>query len=325
MLQNHSALTLTHICLGICTRQRPILLTQCLESIQDLDLPDYSHLNIVIVDNDDTPSAKGLVEDFQRANPLLADVYYLHEKRPGIACARNAICRHARLHLADWIVMLDDDQRVPHTWLVDMFKAQFDTGADVVKSAVTYHYPDPLPRWAFPKTKPHKWRIDAEMAGTNGVMFSAALVDPRDFNLSFREIYNFSSGEDRDFFKRASLAGAKIVYTPNATAIETMPPSKLSFFAQIGREFCQNWVNIQQDMRFHGAARTAARKSMQVFLLMTYGALLTLFCPASFALSPKKGRKQLLKGAKRMAKAFGLIAGMFSATRPKMYRTIHGY
>lgn len=324
MLQNHSALTLTHICFGICTRQRPILLTQCLESIADLDMPDHSHLAIVIVDNDDTPSAQGLVEDFQRANPT-HDVYYLHEKRTGIAIARNAILRHARQHLSDWIVMLDDDQRVPHSWLVDMFKAQHDTGADVVKSAVTYHYPDPLPRWAFPRTEPHRWKLDAKVTATNGVLFSAALIDPRDYNLSFREIYNFSGGEDCDFFKRASIAGAKIVHTPNATAIEIMPPSKLGFWAQARRHFHQGWNGAQRNVLFHGPIKSAIRNITKATRLILRGAISLLLCPALFVLSPQKGRRQLLKGTEKVARASGLIAGMLRKSGPAAYRTIHGY
>lgn len=324
MLQVHSSCTLTRICLGVCTRQRPILLSQCLESIQDLDIPDQSGLMIVIVDNDETPAARGLVEAFQRENPYLR-VYYLHEKRPGIALARNAILRFAQANLCDWIVMLDDDQRVPSSWLLDLFAAQFKTGADVVKSSVTYRYPDPLPRWAFPKSKPHKWQLDAEIATTNGVLFSGALVDPHDFNLRFREAYNLSSGEDRDFFKSASLAGALIVHTPDAVAYEMMPPSKLTFMTQVQREFHQEWVNAQQDMRFHGALRTIVRKSIKATHMILHGAVLALLSPLSALVSPRRGRKKLLKGCKRLAKGFGLITGMISSARPAPYQTVHGY
>lgn len=324
MLQIHSAQTMTRICLGICTRQRPILLSQCLESIQDLDIPDQSGLMIVIVDNDDTASARGLVEDFQRENPNLA-VYYLHEPRQGIALARNAILRFARNHLSDWIVMLDDDQHVPHSWLLDLFAAQFKTGADVVKSSVTYHYPDPLPRWAFPKTKPHKWRLNADLATTNGVLFSGALIDPHDFGLRFREAYNLSSGEDRDFFKSARRGGALIVHTPDAVAYEMLPPSRLTFMAQVQREFHQEWVNAQQDKRFHGALRTIVRKCAKVTHMIVHGIALTLLSPLSALFSLRRGRKQLLKGAKRLAKAFGLITGLVSSARPAPYQTVHGY
>ena len=324
MLQIHSAQTMTRICLGVCTRQRPILLSQCLASIQDLDIPAQSGLMIVIIDNDDTASAHGLVEAFQRENPELA-VFYLHEPRTGIAIARNAILRFARNHLSDWIVMLDDDQRVPHSWLVDLFAAQFKTGADVVKSSVTYHYPDPLPRWAFPKTKPHKWRLDAEFASTNGVLFSGALIDPHDFNLRFREAYNLSSGEDRDFFKSAQLAGALIVHTPDAVAYEILPPSRLTFMTQVRREFDQKWVDTQQDKSFHGTLKTIIRNVSKVPQLILHSAILLLLSPLSAMFSPRRGRKQLLKGAKRLAKAFGLLTGLVSSARPAPYQTVHGY
>jgi succinoglycan biosynthesis protein ExoM len=325
MLQIHSAQTMTRICLGVCTRQRPILLSQCLASIQDLDIPAQSGLMIVIIDNDDTASARGLVEAFQRENPDLA-VFYLHEPRTGIAIARNAICRFARNHLSDWIVMLDDDQRVPHSWLLDLFAAQFKTGADVVKSSVTYHYPDPLPRWAFPKMQPHKWRLDADMASTNGVMFSAALIDPHDFNLRFKEAFNLSGGEDRDFFKSASMAGALIVHTPDAVAYEMVLPSKLTFMAQVLRDFHQEWMNAQQDKHFHGALRTIVRKGVKATSMILQGAVLSLLSLLSMLLiNPKRGRKQLLKSCKRLAKAFGLLTGLVSSARPAPYQTVHGY
>jgi succinoglycan biosynthesis protein ExoM len=295
-----------------------------LDSIQNLDIPEQSSLTIVIVDNDETPAARSLVEDFRAENPDLV-VFYLHERRTGIALARNAILRSAKNNLSDWIVMLDDDQRVPSSWLVDLLEAQFKTGADVVKSSVTYHYPDPLPRWAFPKSKPHKWRLHAEFASTNGVLFSGALIDPHNFNLRFREAYNLSSGEDRDFFKSASMAGALIVHTPDAVAHEVMSPSRLTFMTQVRREFHQKWVDTQQDMRFHGAVSIIIRSSCKALQMIVHGAVLALLSPLSAAFGFRRGRKQLLKSAKRFAKAFGMIAGLISTARPAPYQNVHGY
>jgi hypothetical protein len=104
-----------------------------------------------------------------------------------------------------------------------------------------------------------------------------------------------------------------------------MPPSKLTFMTQVRREFDQKWVDAQQDKRFHGALRTIIRNSCKAAQMLVHGAVLMLLSPISAVFSPKRGRKQLLKGAKRFAKAFGLITGLVSSARPAPYQTVHGY
>lgn len=313
----------TCIVIGVCTRNRPKMLWQCLASVVDLDIPDGSTVSVVVVDNADEPLARGIVADLNGEHALLA-IRYVHETRQGISYARNAVLSAAGQFGADWIVMIDDDQIVPHDWLVSMAIAQQETNADVIKSAVKYLYPSPLPMWAFPKPPRLKWRHDADMATTNGVMFSAHLISREGLNLRFDEEFALSSGEDRAFFRTAYLRGAHIVHTPLAIAMEYTPSTKLQFAYQIQREYWQEITNSRQDIRFYGLVRALAAKIPKILQCLLSGVFYGAVSAPAFLFSRQGGRRHLLRGCRKLAKAAGIAAGLIGLARPEPYRVIHG-
>ncbi len=104
----------------VCTRRRPQLLREALESLRRLD---PAPLEIVVVDND--PGANGL-----RALVEEAGARYVREDRRGLNHARAAGLRGARGEL---IAFTDDDCRVPPDWL----RALPEHFADPTVGAVT--------------------------------------------------------------------------------------------------------------------------------------------------------------------------------------------
>ena len=311
------------ICIGVCTRRRPQLLTQCLVSLNMLEEPLGCAVEVIVVDNNDAPDEQELVETYE-VRPDGLPFHYVHEPRLGIAHARNAVLDKALELRADWIGMVDDDQILPWNWLCEMWAAVHEYPADVVKSAVRFVYPTPLPLWACPKTRKHKWRLDANMATTNGVLFRSWLAREDGLALRFNDEFNLSSGEDRDFFKRAYLAGAKIVHTPDAVAEEFMPETKLSFSAQVAREYWQEVTNTRQDRRFDGFLAALCFKTSNFLNHMLFGFFYAVTSPVSAVVSRRRARRQLLKGAKKIAKAAGIAVGLLGVARPEPYRTIHG-
>lgn len=323
MLQSLPACIPTRICLGVCTYGRPLMLTKCLASLQAMDTPAGCELDIVVVDNNPAPVEQGLVGCYRThaGDPIT----YVHEPRRGIAQARNAILDFAEEIGADFIAMLDDDQIVPPDWLEEMVASQQSYDADVVKSAVQYDYPEPLPRWAFPSARPPKWRYGARMAATSGVLFRSSLTYAYPgLALRFNEEFALTSGEDRDFFTRAYLAGAEIVHTPRAISTEFMPESKLRFWTQVYRVYTQEIMNTVQDRRFYGALPALLTKSFKATGCLISGPLFILFAPFAYLGDSRYGRRQLLKGAKRIAKACGIYVGFVGLVKPEPYRTIHG-
>ena len=309
----------TRICIGVCTYKRPVMLRSCLSSLAPLQIPDGCALSVVVVDNDSTPTSRENVEAFNGLSEGIP-FHYGHEPKRGISQARNAILDAAAGLRADWIVMIDDDQIVPIDWLLKMWSAQRETGADVVQGSVDLVYPDPLPRWAFPKQKRDKWNYDANRAATNGVLFRVGLNDKEGQPLRFSPDFDLTGAEDRDFFIRAKLGGARIVFTPEAVAREFVPEPKLTFLAQIRRAYCFEVVMVRQDRQLFGFLPTLATKSAKFSECLIEG--LRLLAEAPFAAN---GRKKLLKGVKKLSKAGGIFAGLTGLANAHLYENIYGH
>ena len=88
----------------ICTRNRPILLNRCLESVARLDYPAF---DVLVVDNAPTDRRT-------REIAFRWGCKYHLEPMPGLSKARNA---GTRLCKADVVSFLDDDEIADPGWL----------------------------------------------------------------------------------------------------------------------------------------------------------------------------------------------------------------
>ena len=88
---------------------------------------DAASLELVVVDNDQTPSAQATTEALADEAPF--PVRYVHEPAPGVANARNAGMTESQGEL---IAFLDDDEEAPAGWLAALVSAQRLYEADVV-------------------------------------------------------------------------------------------------------------------------------------------------------------------------------------------------
>lgn len=313
------------ICLGVPTCRRPTMLRQCLNSIHAMSIPDGVRLETVVVDNDAHESAREIVEAFAQDDINCHGYFaYLHEPNRGLSNVRNRIIDHALKTNARWIVMVDDDQIVQPSFLEQLLETQKLYNCDVVKPTVEYVYPSPLPFWAASRTRPHRLSKDFECAA-NGVLFSAMLVDPDYLALRFDLTYNFSGGEDRDFFQRARRQKVSMVRTPDIIIREEIPESKLTLSAQFSRKFYQSWVRIQQDMdtenRFLAISRSAPKIANLFLQSMFFGLIAIAISP----LLPRQGRAHALRAVKRFGKSAGFFTGVTTRTVPIAYGTIHGH
>jgi succinoglycan biosynthesis protein ExoM len=300
-----------------------MMLTKCLASLQAMTTPAGCELDIVVVDNNPAPVEQGLVGCYRTndGRPLI----YLHQPRRGIAQARNFILEAAEEDMADWIAMIDDDQIVPPDWLEEMVVSQQSYDADVVQSSVAFDLPTPAPAWGFEKAKTPKWRLGMDRAATGGVLFRSSLIAQYPgLGLRFNESYKLTGGEDRDFFRRAYLRGARIVRTPRAIAVETIPASKVTFDGQVRDAFLKNCVRVRQDGDIYGAPYWILSNSWTATGSLFEGLARLAWAPIASIRSADEGRRQLLFGAKRIAKAFGIYVGFVGFVMPEPYREIHG-
>lgn len=111
------------ISLVVCTRDRPLDLERCLESLARLDYPRYE---VVVVDN---ASGSGATAEAARR----AGVRYVREERPGLDWARNC---GAQAAAHDLIAYTDDDVQVDAGWLRGIARAFADPEVEAVTGLV---------------------------------------------------------------------------------------------------------------------------------------------------------------------------------------------
>ncbi|MEM8788736.1 MAG: glycosyltransferase family 2 protein [Pseudomonadota bacterium] len=206
----------------ICTYRRADPLAAALASLgrQTGAFPGF---RVIVVDNDDTPSARPVALAARKAGLAL---HYAHHPGANVSRARN---RALDLADGDWIAFFDDDQAADPGWLSALWAAR--NGADAVLGPVEATYAAHHPAW-MRRHAPHSTRAVERrgriMTGYSGnVLFhrnAAAFLD-----LRFLEALGRSGGEDHEFFDMAARHGARIVFARSAIAREPVPEPRARF------------------------------------------------------------------------------------------------
>jgi len=224
------------ISLIVPTQRRPLGLATAVRSLFAQQGVDLKALELVIVDNDQVPSAQGLVT-------LLADkapfpVIYVHEPEPGVANARNAALAHA---CGDLIAFLDDDEEAPQGWLAALLDAQARFDADVVFGPVRARAPDdvvehrPYLERFFSREGPAEAGLIEHCYGCgDSLVRRSAMPDPVS---PFPVERNQTGGEDDALFGQMKAAGARFAWAPDAWVWEDPVPERLTLSYAIPRAF----------------------------------------------------------------------------------------
>lgn len=197
---------------------------------------DVAALELVIVDNDQAPSAQATAETLARQAPF--PVHYVHEPRPGVAHARNAGMAKAG---GDLIAFLDDDEEAPTGWLAALLAAQVRYGADVVFGPVKARAPisvvrhrDYLERFFSREGPAEAGVIDHYYGCGDSLLRRAALPDPL---APFAVERNHIGGEDDMLFGHMQAHGARFAWEPAAWVWEDPVPDRLTLDYTIRRAF----------------------------------------------------------------------------------------
>ena len=220
----------------IPTQRRPGGLAVAARSVFAQVGVDFAALELVVVDNDQAPSAQAAVEDFARQAPF--PVHYVHEPRPGVANARNAGMARASGEL---IAFLDDDEEAPAGWLAALLAAQARYQADVVFGPVRARAPagvtrhrDYLERFFSREGPAQAGVIDHYYGCGDSLLRRAALPDPV---APFAVERNAIGGEDDMLFGHMQASGARFAWEPAAWVWEDPVPDRLSLDYTIRRAF----------------------------------------------------------------------------------------
>jgi glycosyltransferase involved in cell wall biosynthesis len=220
----------------IPTQRRPQQLLRAARSALRQTGVDRRVLELVIADNDQTPSARPIAE--QLAAEARFPVVYVHEPRPGVANVRNAAMTAAGGGL---IAFLDDDEEAPDGWLAALLDVQLRFDADVVFGPVRARAPDHvvehrayLERF-FSRVGPAEAGLSADYYGCgDSLVRRAALPDLR---RPFSEVRNQTGGEDDLLFGAMKARGARFAWAPAAYVFEDPAPERLSLGYAIRRAF----------------------------------------------------------------------------------------
>ena len=193
-------------------------------------------LELVIVDNDQTDSARTTVEVLATEAPF--PVVYVHEPEPGVANARNAAMTQARGEL---IAFLDDDEEAPDGWLAALLAAMARFEADVVFGPVHGRAPDSVTAHRayletfFSRQGPAEAQLLNHYYGCGCSLLRRAALPDR--NQPFSAIRNHIGGEDDLLFGQMQRQGATFAWEPAAWVWEDPVPARLSLRYTIARAF----------------------------------------------------------------------------------------
>jgi glycosyltransferase involved in cell wall biosynthesis len=197
---------------------------------------DPSRLELVVVDNDQVPSAQETIDALAAEAPF--PVVYVHEPRAGVANARNAAMSQAQ---GDLIAFLDDDEEAPPTWLAGLLATRDALEADVVFGPVRGRAPPEIARHRtyletfFSRLGPaQSGAIEHYYGCGNSLLRRAALPDPQ---APFSALRNHIGGEDDLLFGEMKAQGARFGWAAEAWVWEDPVPARLSLGYTIRRAF----------------------------------------------------------------------------------------
>lgn len=208
---------------GIPTYKRPVELRQLFESLDKLDLPEGVGVSIIVVDNDKDRSAEGVVREYCAGGRF--PISYLLETKTGVVHVRN---RLLDVSTADFLAMIDDDQYVAPSWLAGLMSTMQANKADAVIGDVEPVFPEASRPWLVENYgyRPVIDQIQVQNGSTNNVLLrrSTLLVQ----GLRFDPQFNFTGGEDTDFFFRLAEGGGKLYCSLKGKAFAPVDPKRMN-------------------------------------------------------------------------------------------------
>ncbi|MBE9637060.1 glycosyltransferase [Salipiger mangrovisoli] len=213
-----------NIDLCICTFRREHI-TDTLRSVGALAVPEGVALRVIVVDNDDTDSARARVEAVAQTLPM--PLRYIHAPGANISIARNAGLDAVE---AEWAAFLDDDEIAAPDWLATMIARQRETGADGIFGPSRAVYGPGAPEWMkrgdfhSQYAAPRNGVVETGHTCNALLRWTATPWAAERFELARGK----SGGEDTEFFFRLRSLGATYAIAEDAVVTEEVPEQRLS-------------------------------------------------------------------------------------------------
>lgn len=305
------------IVIGIPTYRRPKSLRRLLDSISALRNED-AQVTVLVADNDvGTQGGIQVVVDLSAADyPFKLIAFAVPER--GLASVRNALLEKGFDGLgADFVAMIDDDERVEADWLAALLEMQADTNADVVFGAIFAEFERTPPKWTRGQSIYWGNRYEAGPAevvpGSGSILLSRRIH--QDFRARFDDRFSLMGGEDSEFFARIGSMGATFAHAPSAVSHEFVGVSRMTRNWALQRAFRIGCTDMHV-LRLHGLSSWGWCKTLLKLVAASAGAVVTM----GGGLVDERIR---MKGALLLARQFGKVAGGIGRS-PAFYAVTHG-
>ncbi|WP_135450045.1 glycosyltransferase family 2 protein [Tabrizicola caldifontis] len=291
------------VAFGVCTFRRPIL-DRTLQSLAAQSALQQCSCCIIVADNDDTPSARGVVERAGVGQAL--PVHYVHAPARNISVARNALMERAIALDADFLAMIDDDEVATPDWAAALIAEISGSAADAVLGPVRASYRPGAPAWmrkaglhdVVPVIRPDGRILTGYTGNVILRLGSGRLRDRR-----FDPAYGRTGGEDDVFFHGLVRDGGTIGYAPAAVAFEDIPEGreKLGFLLRRNFRAGQTFGRINAPARAAGRAILFATSTAKVSVLLAQAGLSVL--------SPARRTRALMRASLHAGVCSQLLGG----------------
>jgi succinoglycan biosynthesis protein ExoM len=234
----------------ICTFRRASIL-RALESVSTQELPKNVSVHFLIIDNDDEPSARHVVNGFTLKSGIEVD--YIHAPGRNISLARNAALEAVRTR---WLAFIDDDERASPSWLAKLWAAR--TNANIVFGPCEAIYPEETRAWI--KTGDYhsnRWPANTgiDTGYTSNVLIDTKFV--RRHGLQFDTVLGRTGGEDTMFFNALYRHGGVLAYAHDAVVYEDVVPARINLRWVMTRKYRAGQVYA---MMVHGFGDASYRR-----------------------------------------------------------------
>ena len=258
-----------HVCVCICTYQRPIMLERLLSALEKQETEGLFEFSAVVVDNDKSESARAIVESFTRQSRIF--VRYDVEPEQNISLARNRALANSQ---GDFVAFIDDDEVPQECWLLSLYKALNHYKADGILRPYYRHFETEPPRWVLKgnffdrPSHPTGHVLEWANTRTGNVLLKRELFlgDRKWFDPAFG-----SGGEDRDLFRRMIEEGYTFIWCNEAAVYETVPPNRWKITVLLKRALLRGKMALNTT----GAGPLSILKS--VIAIMAYTICLPVF------------------------------------------------
>lgn len=237
-------------------------------------------IEILIIDNSAEASARpvvdGLAAEAERAGYVLR---YQHEKRPGIAQARNAGIRHAG---ADLIAYIDDDEEAEPDWLASMLACLEKYRADAIGGPVLPIFEDGRPAndpfwgWIYDYDEKVPSGSTYRATGTGNCLFSKSRCCVSDE--PFDPALGLTGGSDTRFFHGLARNGRRVLWCAEGIIREYVPPARTQLGYGLRRRMRQSQLFMQTYSWNDPPDRRSIRKWMAIGALQ-----MMVYAPLSLA------------------------------------------